>query len=331
MSCLFVQINRGILKSWTKGFNCSGAIGKDPVMLLQDALMRKNVPVKVSALVNDTVGTLLSHAYQKPDTTIGLILGTGANGAYIEKMSKIGKWKGGETTHPEMIINMEFGAFDCERVVLPTTPFDNKLDRQSINPHGQIFEKMVSGMYLGEIVRNILLDMMDREILFGPVDNQFDGMSWSKELSRHYAFETAYMSAIEADGTPGLERTRDLLDLNLNLPKVTEQECRVIKRVCELVGTRAAHLAAAAIAAIVRHTEISPQEGTDIGIDGSLYEFYPSFEDRIYSALRYLLPDHKDIRRTIRLGLAKDGSGVGAALTACVASQMESRKKGTIA
>lgn len=281
--------------------------------------------------MNDTVGTLLSHAYQNPNTTVGLILGTGSNGAYIEKMEKVGKWKGGQTTSDEMIINMEFGAFDNERRILPVTPFDNKVDRMSINPHGQIFEKMISGMYLGEITRSVLLDMIDREILFGPKGGNFDNKAWSKELSGHYAFETSYMSAIEADGTPDLQRTKEILDNNLNLSNVSTVECRMIKRVCELVGTRAAHLAAAAIAGIVKHCGVTPEEGTDIGIDGSLYEFYPSFETRMYNALEYLLPEFPDVRKSIRLGLAKDGSGVGAALTACVAEKMEARRRGTVA
>jgi hexokinase len=323
----YTQINRGILKSWTKGFNCSGAVGKDPVLLLQDAFLRKNLPVKVSALVNDTVGTLLSNAYRKPDTTVGCILGTGSNGAYIERVDNIGKWNGGPTTHPEMIINMEFGAFDCERVILPVTRFDRKVDRESINPRQQIFEKMVSGMYLGEIVRNIMLDMIDRELLFSPASGKYNSKSWSHELSQSYAFETSYMSAIEADGAPELSRSKEVLDSNLNLCDLSTVECRIIKRICELVGTRAARLAGAAIAGIVRHTHVKPDTGIDVGIDGSLYEFYPSFESRLYTALKELLPDHSDVRKSVRCGLAKDGSGVGAALTACVAARMEEHRK----
>jgi hexokinase len=317
---LQTSINRGILKHWTKGFSCTGAAGKDPVMQLQDALLRKQIPVRVAAIVNDTVGTLLSNAYSKPQTLAGMILGTGANGAYIERMSKIGKWKGGETTHPEMIINMELGSFDNERRVLPVTRFDNKVDRESINPHSQIYEKMVSGMYLGEIARNVLLELMDRELLFGPKDAQFNPNANCKHISGHYAFETEYMSRIEADDGD-LRATRELLDLNLDL-KVTEVEARIFKRVCEMVGRRAARLAACAIAAIVQHCEVDPKEGADIGIDGSLYEFYPCFEERIYEALEVLLPDLSNVRDIVRLGLAKDGSGVGAALTACVAARM---------
>lgn len=282
--------------------------------------MRKHVPVKVSALVNDTVGTLLSNAYNKPATLAGLILGTGANGAYIEKFDKITKWKGHKATADEMIINMEFGAFDNERKILPLTRFDNKLDRESINPHAQLYEKMISGMYLGEITRNVLTDMIDRELLLKRDENT--SLAWSKEISRHWSFETAFMSNIESDNSTDFADTKEILDTNLNLHDVTTTEARFIKKTCELVGKRAARLAAASIAAIVKHCGVDAS-GCDIGIDGSLYEFYPSFETRMYEALAEMMPEITDIRKTIRLGLARDGSGVGAALTACVAARME--------
>ena len=52
-----------------------------------------------------------------------------------------------------MIINIEWGAFDNEKVVLPVTKYDTRLDRDTENSGKQIFEKMISGMYLGEIAR----------------------------------------------------------------------------------------------------------------------------------------------------------------------------------
>ncbi|KAI8343274.1 hypothetical protein BC941DRAFT_448093 [Chlamydoabsidia padenii] len=318
---LQTKINRGILTSWTKGFNCTGAIGKDPVLFLQDALLRKHIPVKIVALVNDTVGTLLSNAYQKPDTVAGLILGTGSNGAYIEKTSRIGKWKDQPTASDEMVINMEFGAFDNEKLVLPITQFDNKLDRKSINSQHQIFEKLISGMYLGEIVRNVITDMMDRRLIFCHQQH-------TEIISAHYRFETMYMSLIEADDSDDLQTVRDILETNLNLVHVDLVELKMVKRICQLVGTRAARLAAAAIVAILSHSNIhSGGGGVDVGIDGSLFEFYPSFESRIYQGLAELMPELADnIRDTVRLGLARDGSGVGAALTACVADKMSKLK-----
>jgi hexokinase len=107
-------IDKGNLIFWTKGYTASGAVGKDVVFMLQDSLNRKEVPVKVTALVNDTVGTLLAHAYKYSDTLLGVIFGTGTNGAYFEKISNIKKLKSFSSNADHMIINIEWGAFDNE-------------------------------------------------------------------------------------------------------------------------------------------------------------------------------------------------------------------------
>ena len=178
--------------------------------MLQDSFAKKHLPIYIAALVNDTVGTLLSHTYIHPDTLAGVILGTGTNGAYVENMDKIRKWDGGTTSSDEMVVNMEFGAFDNERRILPLTMYDNKLDRESINPHEQMLEKMIAGMYLGEIARNVLLNLIDRELLFS-------GNS-SKELNSQWSFETNYMSVIEAEAYPDLKDTKNILEQTLNIP-----------------------------------------------------------------------------------------------------------------
>jgi hexokinase len=57
-------LNAGTLINWTKGFTATGAKGQDVVQLLQTALDKLKVNVYVSALVNDTVGTMLSRSYK---------------------------------------------------------------------------------------------------------------------------------------------------------------------------------------------------------------------------------------------------------------------------
>lgn len=44
------SINRGTLKQWTKGYKCENAVGKDIAVIMQDAFLRKNVPVNVAAV-----------------------------------------------------------------------------------------------------------------------------------------------------------------------------------------------------------------------------------------------------------------------------------------
>jgi hexokinase len=59
----------------------------------------------------------------------------------------------------------------------------------------------------------------------------------------------------------------------------------------------------------------------DVGVDGSLVEFYPNFEDHLRAALRAVPEIGVSGEKRIRIGIAKDGSGVGAALIALVADQ----------
>ena len=132
--CKQFNIKNAYLIQWTKGFNTSGVEGQDIGKLLQDALTRQGLSVEVTAIVNDTVGALIAHSYADPSTYIGAIIGTGTNAAYLERIEEIPKWEGPNPSTGEMIVNMEWGAFDNESVVLPITPYDLQLDRESAHP-----------------------------------------------------------------------------------------------------------------------------------------------------------------------------------------------------
>jgi hexokinase len=68
---------------------------------------------------------------------------------------------------------------------------------------------------------------------------------------------------------------------------------------------------------------VNEEEIVDIGVDGSLVEFYPGFENYMREALRAIDGIGAAGERRIRIGIAHDGSGVGAALIALVAAKME--------
>ncbi|KAF9901344.1 glucokinase [Lobosporangium transversale] len=350
-------VDAGKLLRWTKGFSCPGAVGADIVQLLQEALDRNKVNVHVAALVNDTVGTLLAHSYINPGTYIGAIFGTGTNGAYVEKTHNI---KTMTSDASEMIINIEWGNFDKEKAFLPVTIFDNKLDRESINPGVHVFEKMISGMYLGEITRNVLLHLIDQRVLF-------EGTS-SPKLNQHWVFETKFMSAIEEDDSASLIPTAQILEQELDIKINTQADREIVKFVCQLVGIRAARLSAMATAAVIRqgvevgalreyeyplqlsiydkgdvdlngqpkieslsisgngngngnsNRVVDPNKQTiHVGIDGSVFEHYPHFKERMEQCLVELLGPH--VMDIVKLGIARDGSGVGAALAALIATK----------
>jgi len=300
-------IDKGFLMGWTKGFDCKDTVGKDVVELLNEALARKNVKVHVTALVNDTVGTLMSHAYNDPGTFVGVILGTGTNAAYVEKVSAIPKWKGGPVESGEMIINCEWGAFDNERVVLPFNKYDQKMDDESNNKGEQTFEKMISGLYLGEIVRQVIVELIQRRVLFGGIS--------SPEIETPYKFETAYMSRIERDHSSDLLDTKLVLQELLNIPYPAPRDRRIVRRICELVATRAARLAAVGVAAVVTKMD-RVSDGCTVAIDGSVYAHYPHFGNRMKDAIHELLGMFEE---NVILQLGKDGSSVGAGVIAALA------------
>ncbi|KAJ3167875.1 hexokinase A [Geranomyces variabilis] len=299
-------LNKGTLFYWTKGFTASGVVGVDAVKLLQDAFKRKKLRINVTALVNDTVGTLISHAYIDTATYMGVILGTGTNAAYVERIESIPKWTGPRPESGEMVINMEWGAWGQDGIILPTTDYDAAVDRASPNPKKQSYEKMISGLYLGEITRYVLIDLISTGQLFAG--------RRCEALEAEHSFDTANMSRIERDHSMELTDTKSIFEDLYAVRQTTLSDRRLIKRVCELVGTRAARLAAIGVASVV--TKTNKLAGCTVAVDGSVFEHYPHFANRMRDALRELLGINAD---GIVLAQARDGSGQGAALIAALA------------
>ncbi|KAF7353104.1 Phosphotransferase [Mycena venus] len=334
-------LDSGKILTWTKGFSAKHAIGNDVVKLLQDAFDRKHMHVKCVALVNDTVGALLSRAYTAGGCMLGAIFGTGTNGAYVEDLSNIRKLandpagsRGGL-----MVVNTEWGAFNNSRSHLPSTPFDNALDRTSINPSFQAFEKMISGMYLGEVTRNILLSLVDaapKSLLFGGKTTAALNAQWGFDTSVMSGVEEAWEGKdsknstgekLEPEVKARLERVRAVLvkDLGFKDADVSLRDAAIVRWASSLVARRAALLSGLAVATVLIQTGravLSNQGGKPtknepkigVGVDGSLIEFYPHFEETLRESLRILVG--ADVEKRVDIGMAKDGSGVGAALCA---------------
>ena len=53
--------------------------------------LTQQLPVTLTALINDTTGTLIASHYVNPNAKIAVIFGTGCNAAYMEKVSEITK------------------------------------------------------------------------------------------------------------------------------------------------------------------------------------------------------------------------------------------------
>lgn len=239
---------------------------------------------------------------------IGCIFGTGCNAAYMEECGSIPKLE--HMNLPKdcpMAINCEWGAFDNEHKVLPRTPYDIIIDKDSPRPGQQCFEKMVAGLYLGELFRLVLLDLHGN-----PDVCIFESQDVSK-LQKPYSLDASFLSAIEEDPFENLTETHDLFQDKLNLI-LTKPELELCRRLAELIGTRAARLSSCGVAAICKKKNYT---SAHVGADGSVFNKYPHFKARGAVALREILGWGPDVKKDpIDIRAAEDGSGVGAALIA---------------
>ncbi|CAD6921572.1 unnamed protein product [Tilletia controversa] len=348
------SLDSGTLLQWTKGFSCPDAVGHDVVKLLQNSLDSQKRRVRVRALVNDTVGALLTSSYQTGGKTLmGAIFGTGTNAAIVSEIERVGKISIGKDgkvggvgkDHPtHMLINTEWGAFDQKGSSLPSTMFDNFVDRLAIRQRHHRFEKMISGMYLGEICRAVFLYLIDNFVLF-------QGFS-SPKMNTQYGFDTEYMSTVVADKADPFERdcaTRKVIveTMGISDQYMQEEDVLAVRRVCTAVGRRAARLSSVAVASVLLHTgfadspkipsalrceragwppqgggvTVGPKGEVHIGMDGSVVEHYPDFVLMLRQGLIDIVGEETE--KKVVISMAKDGSGVGAALGALQAEKQE--------
>lgn len=139
------------LLRWTKGVDIKEMVNKPVGQPLLDYLNDLGKPgftgIKV---INDTVASLFAGLTDRNyDAYIGLIVGTGTNMATFIPSDKITKLEKQYMTGESIPVNLESGNFNPPHLTI----VDKTVDMLSDAPGRQRFEKAVSGMYLGEILK----------------------------------------------------------------------------------------------------------------------------------------------------------------------------------
>ncbi|XP_034413019.1 hexokinase HKDC1-like isoform X2 [Cyclopterus lumpus] len=310
--CEQSTLNQGLLLNWSKNFRARGLQGKDVVQALRGAIDRTGgMDVEVLAMVNDTVATMMTCGVDDQYCEVGLIVGTGTNACYMEELRHVDLVEGDEG---RMCVNTEWGAFGDDGALKDfITEFDRDVDAASNNPGKQILEKMVSGMYLGELVRLVVLKMAKLRLLFnGHV---------SDALRTKGTITTEHVAAME-EYKNDLTNTRNILmDLDLT---PTSDDCVAVQHVSTIVSFRSSNLVAAALAAILTRIKQNRNLRTlriTVGVDGTVYKMHPQYPKRLHEVVRRLLPECH-----VRFVLSDSGSSKGAALVSAVAQRLASRR-----
>lgn len=139
------------LLRWTKGVDIRKMVGQFVGKPLLDYLNEKN-KIKFTGVkvLNDTIASLFAGLTDKSyDAYIGLIVGTGTNMATFIPADKIKKLDPAYSVEGLIPVNLESGNFHPPFL----TAVDDTVDAMSDSMGKQRFEKAVSGMYLGDILK----------------------------------------------------------------------------------------------------------------------------------------------------------------------------------
>ena len=177
-----------------KGFLAAdGLLGQDLGDIIQRACRRRELHIKLAAIVNDSTAALLSQAYVNSSARFSLILGTGVNISAHLPVPTIQKAKYGSRPDAwfdkasHVLVNTELGMFG--QGILPLTRWDRLLNASHPNPDFQPLEQLVSGYYLGEMCRYALIEAINSTGIFGGV--------LPPSLAKPYSLDTETLSMIE--------------------------------------------------------------------------------------------------------------------------------------
>lgn len=141
------------LITWTKGVDIAEMVGKPVGKPLLEHLNKVGKATFTGIkVINDTVASLFAGLSDTGfDAYIGLIVGTGTNMAAFVNAARIPKINPDINWQGLTPVNLESGNFNPPHM----TEFDDRVDEKSNIKGAQRFEKAVSGMYIGQIFREM--------------------------------------------------------------------------------------------------------------------------------------------------------------------------------
>uniref|UniRef100_F1KVA2 Phosphotransferase n=1 Tax=Ascaris suum TaxID=6253 RepID=F1KVA2_ASCSU len=309
--CELTSIRSARLLWWTKGFDIQDCLQKDVVRLLEEALdLNMLTNAKVKAIMNDTVGQLAAAAFKYGTTcTMGVVIGYGCNSSYLEDTAKVKKFNAAARNykHEKMVVVTEWEEFGSHgKLSHILTQFDHEIDDASVHKGKQMIDKLTGALYLGDLVRRILAQLVLDGFLFS-------GKPCEK-LDEVDSFPTKFISEILAEDEDSFKVCRRICD-EMDVPSHCTYDYEIMREVCLAVSRRSASIVAAAVSALLRHMG---QKEIKIGVGGALIQFHPTYHVLLEEKLKALAPP--DVKW--QLVPADEGSAKGAAMLAAVVEKM---------
>lgn len=222
--------------------------------------------IKIVAIVNDAVASLIAFAKQQPQTphqkaAMGLIVGTGCNATIPFSISQLHSNKHPSSItvspadhkqkDPKFLINTEWsinGTAPPLHTLNFVTNWDTILDAMSETPGFMPFEYMTGGKYLGELGRLIILDYFTTQL-------QIPLAAIPVVLRKRNALDASVLARVGRE-----DQLCQPLDLAMPFPvdptsdkprKWTPELAHIVIQIAKKIEIRAAGMLAAAIVGLL--------------------------------------------------------------------------------
>jgi hexokinase len=222
--------------------------------------------IKIAAIANDAVATLVSFVYQFPaqahqKAAMGLIVGTGCNATLPLKLSSLHESKrpaaisvlpGQDVSDVRIAVNTEWsirGSAPPLHKLGLITQWDTELGQATEMPGFQPLEYMTAGRYLGELARLIFLDYYTAL-----------GMSVKDlpaKLRQRFGLTTTFMSHLYPDSPKGPMLSQLEREFPPEHPSFhwTPELAGILFRIAKAIEVRAAGIIAAATVGLLQCAE----------------------------------------------------------------------------
>lgn len=290
----------GRINEFSKEIKVKGAKGQLLGKSLIKAIEARGYdPDKKVVVLNDTVATLLAGkaAFMDRDfgSYIGFILGTGTNTCYMEEIPNIKKMSG-RTKPGTMLINMETGGY----TKAPRGLIDLEFDGRTLNPGTTVFEKTMSGAYIGGLILAVI-----------------------KKAAEDMLFTKEFEERIAGVGTLAPKEVDDFLNYPYSGNNVLARCCsssgpsddqETLYHLIDGVIERAAKLAAINLSAVILKTGKgkNPCAPVCIAAEGSMFYKSKLFRPKLDYYIRTYLNEQK--KAYCEFVKADNGSLIGSAI-----------------
>ncbi|KAI0145119.1 hypothetical protein GGR57DRAFT_507284 [Xylariaceae sp. FL1272] len=286
------SLNSAILEGWTKDLGIGDfEVGEDVCWSLQSEIHMLKIPVKITAFVNHVVAAITARTYRTPSEQKWPCIG-GVFGNEVAEVLEVDV----HASTKKMYIRSQFTSPGGVFKNLPCTNWDKRLMGPNGHEDCQAFEKRVSGMFLGELLRLAVKQATREQLLFtspaiaGKAD---EPLASDIPLSQPYSVDSSLLALTQAAPIAEVPKLCDEMCKTFGLREgmVSEQDANSIKTLIEAIVKRAGRLAGTALAAVIAQSQSlgagrSLTNEVEVVVAGGLVEDFPQMESDMRSALR---------------------------------------------